>query len=113
MYWYFQKEEGALYNEYGWFLGNFMKDLCDSFLFDDQSLREKSGFKLKSFNMTLAHELHDWTFNMTMKIEPRVVTENGSKYYDFSPYITIGVVWNPMDSMKTSIIDEYGEWSVE
>ena len=113
LYWYFHNEEGDLYSEWGGFPGNIIKDLCDSFRFDDQSLREKSGFKLKSFNMTLAHELHDWTFNMTMKIEPRVVTENGSKYYDFSPYITIGVVWNPMDSMKTSIIDEYGEWSVE
>ena len=48
-----------------------------------------------------------------MKVEPRLVTENGVKRYDFNPYITIGVVWNPMESMKTSIKDAYGEWSLE
>ena len=50
---------------------------------------------------------------MTMKIEPRLITENGKKIYDFKPYITIGVVWNPIESIKTSIIDEYGEWKLE
>ena len=50
---------------------------------------------------------------MTLKFSPRVITENGKKLYDFSPYISLGVVWNPMDSMKTNIIDEYGEWHIE
>ena len=63
--------------------------------------------------MSMSHNLHDWKFNMTMKIEPRIIQENGVKRYDFKPYITIGVVWNPMESMKTSIIDDYGEWKLE
>ena len=63
--------------------------------------------------MTLTHDLHDWMFNFTLKIEPRVVVENGTKVYDFSPYVTIGVTWNPMESFKTSIVDKYGEWYVE
>ncbi len=113
LYWYFHNEEGDLKSEWGGFPGNVVKDLLDSFRFDDEDIRKNSGFKLKSFNMTVSHDLHDWKANMTMKIEPRIITDNGKKVYDFSPYITIGVVWNPMESMKTSIIDEYGEWRLE
>ena len=113
LYWYFHNEEGDLYSEWGGFPGNVFYDLINSFRFDDDSKRESSGFKIKSFNMTMSHDLHDWKFNMTMKIEPRVITENGKKRYDFKPYITLGVVWNPMESMKTSIIDDYGEWKLE
>ena len=113
LYWYFHNEEGDLYSEWGGFPGNIFKDLIDSFRFDDESKRQNSGFKLKSLNMTVSHNLHDWKANMTMKFEPRIITENGKKRYDFKPYITIGVVWNPMESMKTTIIDEYGEWKLE
>ena len=113
LYWYFHNEEGDLKSEWGGFPGNVVKDLMDSFRFDDEELRQNSGFKLKSLNMTVSHDLHDWKANMTMKIEPRIITENGVKMYDFKPYITIGVVWNPMESMKTSIVDDYGEWKLE
>lgn len=110
LYWYFHD---GLYDAGGPFPGNMFKDLIDSFRFDDKAKREGSGFKLKSLNMTLTHALHDWNFNMTVKIEPRLVTENGHKYYDFNPYVSIGIVWKPMESMKTNIIDEYGEWRLE
>ena len=113
LYWYFHNEEDDLYSEWGGFPGNVCKDLIDSFRFDEEELRKNSGFKMKSFNMSISHDLHDWKANMTMKIEPRIITEGGKKVYDFKPYITIGVVWNPMESMKTSIIDEYGEWKLE
>lgn len=113
LYWYFHNEEGDLYSDWGGFPGNIFADLINSFRFDDETKRQGSGFKLKSFNMTMSHDLHDWKFNMTMKIEPRIITENGKKQYDFKPYITVGVVWNPMESMKTTIIDDYGEWKLE
>lgn len=110
LYWYFHD---GMYDDWGGFPGNIVKDLIDSFRFDDEAIRRGSGFKLKSLNMEISHDLHDWKFNMTMKIEPRLLYQNGKKYYDFNPYITIGVVWNPMESMKTSIVDEYGEWKLE
>ncbi|WP_022930854.1 LPS-assembly protein LptD [Treponema bryantii] len=113
LYWYFHNEAGDMYSDWGGFPGNIVKDLIDSFRFDDEEIRQNSGFKLKSLNMTISHDLHDWKANMTMKIEPRIITENGKKMYDFKPYITIGVVWNPMDAMKTSIVDDYGEWKLE
>ncbi|MBQ5471828.1 MAG: LPS-assembly protein LptD [Treponema sp.] len=91
---------------------NVFVDLFNSFRFDNEELRKASGFKLKSLNFNLTHELHDWDFTTTFKIEPRLVTENSSKYYDFSPYLTIAITWRPMSSMKAEIIDKYGEWSL-
>lgn len=85
---------------------NMFVDLFNSFAFGNRDKRLASGFKLKSLNLTMSHELHDWSFNMTMKIEPRYVIDNGRKYYDFSPYVSIGIVWNPMQSMKTTIVRE-------
>lgn len=109
LYWYFHD---GMYDEWGGFPGNMVKDLIDSYRFDNKDLRKASGFKLKSLNMTMSHELCDWKFNMTFKIEPRIVTENNTTRYDFSPYITIGIVWNPMESIKTEIEDEYGKWKL-
>ena len=71
--------------------------------------REASGFKLKSLNMTLTHNLHDWDFNMTWKFEPKVVKKDGIQKYVFDPYISIGIVWNPMQSIKTNLTYEYKE----
>lgn len=113
LYWYFHNEEGDLYSEWGGFPGNIVKDLIDSFDFAHEKKRENSGFKLKSLNLTASHDLHDWKMNMQLKITPRLVTENDKKRYDFNPYFTIGIVWNPMESIKTNITDEYGEWKIE
>lgn len=110
LYRYIQKslgEEGRIPGEENPFV-----DLIDSFRFDDESLRKASGFKLKSFNFTLTHELHDWNFKTTYKLEPRLITSNNKKYYDFSPYITVSIIWNPMESMKTKIVDNYGTWQL-
>ena len=71
--------------------------------------REASGFKLKSLNMTLTHNLHDWDFNMTWRFEPKIVKVNNVQKYVFDPYISIGIVWNPMQSIKTNITHEYKE----
>ena len=86
-------------------------DLINGFRFDDEDLRKSSGFKLKSFVLQITHDLHDWDFNMKFKISPRLVTpSNGPKYYDFSPYFSLSVVWRPMDSIKTKIADKYGDF---
>ncbi|MCQ2572686.1 MAG: hypothetical protein MJ182_02195 [Treponema sp.] len=96
---------------------NMFIDLLNSYRFDKQSLRQSSGFKLKSLDMSIEHNLHDWKFQMKTKIEPRLIDEiidgRRKQYYDFSPYLTIGVVWSPMEAIKTSIIDEYGEWKLD
>ncbi len=87
---------------------NLFKDLMNSFRFDDEVLRTSSGFKLQSLEFTVSHDLHDWDLKTQFKLEPRLVTRKGVKSYDFSPYFSLSVVWRPMDSIKTQIIDEYG-----
>lgn len=85
-------------------------DLFNGFRFDDENLRKSSGFKLKSLIIQMTHELHDWDFNMKFKVSPRLVTSGAKKYYDFSPYFSLSVVWRPMDSIKTKIADKYGDF---
>lgn len=93
---------------------NIFKDLANSFRFDDESLRKASGFKLKSLNFAITHDLHDWDLKCEFKIEPRLITPTtGMQYYDFSPYFTLSVVWRPMESMKTEILDDYGTWKLK
>ena len=91
---------------------NIFVDLMNSFRFDDESLRKASGFKLKSLRFDITHELHDWDFSTSFKIEPRILTENGKTTYDFNPYVTIAISWRPMASMKAEIVDDYGEWKL-
>lgn len=94
---------------------NMFVDLANSFRFDDDTLRENSGFKLKSLNFSITHELHDWDFNATFKIEPRLLTDEATnkKTYSYNPYITINITWRPMSAMKTEIVDNYGEWELK
>lgn len=93
---------------------NIFVDLFNSFRFDDENLRKGSGFKLKSLNFTLTHDLHDWDLKADFKVEPRLVTKSdSSKYYDFSPYFSISVVWRPMESIKAEVLDEYGTWQLK
>lgn len=87
---------------------NIFKDLWNSFAFWDEAKRKASGFKLKSLDIGLSHQLHDWTLTSQFTITPRQISENGKRFYDFSPYFTLSVVWKPMNSMKTTIEDKYG-----
>ena len=87
---------------------NIFKDLWNSFAFWDENKRKASGFKLKSLDIGLSHQLHDWTLTSQFTITPRQISENGKQFYDFSPYFILSVVWKPMNSMKTTIEDEYG-----
>lgn len=92
---------------------NILRDLSKSFSFSNNDDRKSTGFKLKNLNISVTHNLHDWNFNMDFKITPRILTENGKSQYDFSPYMTCSVVWRPMPSIKTEIVDEYGEWKLK
>ena len=115
---YFQK-----YTDYGDVIPgetNPFVDLFNSFKFwsDDefydsnQTARKSSGFKVKTFKITVSHSLHDWDMAASLSFKPRTITENGKSTYDYSPYFSFGVTWRPLPSMKTQIVDEYGEWEL-
>ncbi|MBP5283705.1 MAG: hypothetical protein J6Y93_03465, partial [Treponema sp.] len=71
-----------------------------------------SGFKLKSLNIEIKHDLDDWDLNCNLKISPRYVSSGTKPYYDFSPYFSISVAWRPLAGMNTEIVDEYGTWEL-
>ncbi len=85
----------------------------DSFIDPDQVKRKSSGFKMKSLNVTLTHNLHDWDFSTSLTFKPRLeTTSDGKKEYNYHPYFTLGVVWRPMSALKTNVVDEYGTWKL-
>lgn len=113
-----QDDYSSYYKENG--ERNFLKDLVDSFRFDDTTKRTSSGFKIQTFKIDITHELDDWDFNCSFSIKPRYMYSSSQtgydssrgKYYDYSPYFSISVAWRPLASMKTEIVDEYGEWEL-
>ena len=117
---YFQrytKYDGILSGEENMFV-----DLWNSFVFwgedsfydSDQVKRKSSGFKLKSLKISITRALHDWDMTGSLSFKPRAVTaSDGTKYYDYHPYITFAISWHPMPSFKTELIDEYGEWELQ
>ena len=80
----------------------------DSFNFAEYNKRKMSGFKLINLSLEMNHNLHDWDIKSKFKIEPRLLTEKGITRYDYSPYISVSVVWKPMSAMRSHIVDEYG-----
>ena len=46
---------------------------------------------------------------MTVKFEPKIVKINNVSKYVYDPYVSIGIVWNPMQSIKTNLTYEYKE----
>ncbi len=92
---------------------NIFIDLFNSFAFFDESKRQESGFKIESFNVEITHDLHDWTLSSEFEIEPKIITESdGSQSFDYSPYFTLSILWKPMAGIKTTIEDEYGEFTL-
>lgn len=107
MYRYIQSLTGSSINIPG--EQNIFVDLFQSFNFFNESARKSSGFKLDTFEIKLSHDLHDWTLSANYKVSPRLITTSQPYYYDFSPYFSLSVTWKPMSSIKTSIVDKYGE----
>ncbi|NLM00063.1 MAG: LPS-assembly protein LptD [Treponema sp.] len=86
---------------------NIIKDLWDSFSFWSVEARRASGFKMKSLNFKIEHNLHDWDLTLEVKIQPTLITSKLPYKYNFDPYISLAVLWRPMSSMKTAIVSEY------
>ena len=112
IYRYFGRDLDKYYGEGADIETNVFKDLIDSFRFDDEEKRKKSAFKLKSLNVEITHDLHDWDLSCEFSISPTLVSDTSGSYYSYDPYFSISVSWRPMASMKTEIVDEYGEWQL-
>ncbi len=89
---------------------NPFKDLADSFALWDMDRRKASGFKVKNFKMTLAHNLHDWTFATSYVFKPRLIKDKHNRsVYSYDPAFSFIISWRPMSGLRTQVTDEYGE----
>jgi hypothetical protein len=82
---------------------NLFKDLINAFRFDDIELRRQSGFKLKSFNLSLVHHLGDWNATLTMTLSPYLDQTSVPYTYKFNNQIAFLVQWVPIEEIKTDI----------
>ena len=87
---------------------NIFVDLFNSFAFWDDNLRKKSAFKLQTLSLKLNHDLHDWKLSAEFSVSPRLVKDTAPYYFDFSPYFKLSIVWKPLSSMTTTIVDDHG-----
>jgi hypothetical protein len=87
---------------------DFFTDLFNSFRFDNDALRSSSGFKLKSFVLSLTHHLGDWNAKLDWRLSPYLdmdVNGNPPKpSYRFNNEISFIVQWIPISEAKTEII---------
>jgi lipopolysaccharide assembly outer membrane protein LptD (OstA) len=81
---------------------NIFKDFLNSFRFDDESLRRSSGFKLKSFKLSLLHHLGDWNAKLDMTLSPYLPT--GGREYRFNTEVSFVVQWLPISEIKSEIV---------
>lgn len=89
---------------------NIFVDLFNSFAFWDDDLRKKSAFKLQNLSLKVTHELHDWKLSAEFSVSPRLMRDERPYYIDFSPYFKLSVVWKPLSSMTTTIVDDHGKF---
>jgi lipopolysaccharide assembly outer membrane protein LptD (OstA) len=85
---------------------NFFLDLFDSFRFDDDELRKKSGFKLKSLNFAAVHHLGDWDAKVGATVTPYLDSTSSPPQYKFRTTFSFLVQWVPMSEVKTEVFFE-------
>lgn len=76
-------------------------DLLDSFRFDNETLRKKSGFKLKALSFKAVHYLGDWNATLGIDLNPYLNTNITPKRYQFNTSVSFLVQWVPISEFKT------------
>jgi hypothetical protein len=82
---------------------NIFTDLFNSFRFDNDDLRRQSGFKLKSFNLSIIHHLGDWTATFGLTLSPYLDQITFPYQYKFNNQISFVVQWQPIPEIKTAL----------
>ena len=80
---------------------NFFIDLFDSFRFDDDELRKRSGFKMKSFRISATHYLGDWNAILNWSMAP--YRPPGSRQYEINNEVSFLLQWIPISEIKSDI----------
>ena len=82
---------------------NIFVDLFNSFRFDDPELRKKSGFKLKSLDLSLIHHLGDWNAKLTVSMIPELERTSVPNYWYFKNEVSFLIMWVPIGEIKAQI----------
>jgi len=80
---------------------NLFLDLFDSFRFDNDDLRKKSGFKMKSFRISATHHLGDWNAVLNWSMAP--YRPSGSRQYEINNEVSFLLQWIPISEIKSDI----------
>lgn len=82
---------------------NLFIDFFDAFAFWNESKRQRSGFKMKKFDLNLIHYLGDWRANLDISMYPYLNRSSDIPKYQISSDITFIVQWKPISEIKTHI----------
>jgi len=86
---------------------NVFTDLIDSFNFFDDSKRQRSGFKMKRFNLKAVHHLGDWDATLDVALSPYLNTNSDDTLkppkYDLNAEISFLVQWVAISEIKSDL----------
>ena len=85
---------------------NLFVDLFDSFNFGDEKKRQRSGFKMKRFNLSATHHLGDWKATLDIAMAPYLntdVTPPNQPKYEINADISFLVQWTAITEIKSDI----------
>jgi len=80
---------------------NVLIDLLNSFRFDDNKLRESSGFKMKNFRVAATHYLGDWNAILSWNMAP--YRPPSKRQYEINNEVSFLVQWIPISEIKTDV----------
>ncbi len=92
---------------------NILKDLAQSFYFWDPTARRNSGFKLRSLNFSLSHQLKDWTLKFSYSTKPVLKKDAKPYYYTLVPNISFVVQWTPIGDIKVQAKKDDKKFSLD
>ncbi len=88
---------------------NILTDLANSLSLWDSAKLKSSLFKLQSFNLELAQDLHDWNLEAALGMSPVLVTpDSGRPYYQLDFSFSLAVTWKDIPQIKASKVYEEG-----
>jgi hypothetical protein len=97
---------------------NIFLDLIDSFRFDNEELRKRSGFKMSRFSVTATHKLGDWNAALTWSMAPYLppASSGRMRQYEMKNDVTFSIAWVPINEFRTNVTfnkRDDPEWKVE
>jgi len=81
---------------------NLFLDLFDSFRFDNDEIRTRSAFKMKSFRISATHHLGDWNAVLNWSMTPYRTTDRPPRY-EINNEVAFLVQWIPISEIKSDI----------